>query len=81
MNKPTFSLLLIAGLFLGSAHAATMGAKPGFDRVGLAIDKPVAMQNMRVAAPGEDRRGEQAVSPERRREMARRLVWLMLSAR
>jgi hypothetical protein len=75
----TLSLsLLAAGLFMGSAHAASVDTRPGFDRVGLASDEPVAVQTVRPVAPGEDRH---AVSPERRREMARRLVWLILSAR
>lgn len=80
MNKLTLSLLM-AGLFLGSAHAASMGATPGFDRVGYTSDKPVAVQSTRQMAPGEDRRSDNAATPERRREIARRLVWLMLSAR
>lgn len=79
MNKLTLSLLL-SGLLLGSAHAET-NASPGFDRVGLASDKPALTQPARVAAPGENRRADNQVMPERRREMARRLVWLMLSAR
>ncbi len=79
MNKLTLSLLL-SGLLLGSAHAET-SASPGFDRVGLAGDKPALVQTARVAAPGEGRRADNAALPERRREMARRLVWLMLSAR
>ncbi|HQT00554.1 MAG: hypothetical protein B7Y26_09015 [Hydrogenophilales bacterium 16-64-46] len=78
----TLSLsLLVAGLFMGSAHAASVDTRPGFDRVGLTSNKPVAVQTVRQVAPGEDRRADQAVSPEHRREMARRLVWLMLSAR
>lgn len=79
MNIPTFSLLA-CGLFMGAAHA---GSAPGagFDRVGLAGDKPAAAQPARQAAPGEARRVDGDSLPERRREMARRLVWLMLSAR
>jgi len=79
MNIPTLSLLA-CGLFLGTAHAE--GAPPtGFDRVGLTGGKPAAVQPVRQAAPGETRRTDEAVLPERRREIARRLVWLMLSAR
>lgn len=77
MHTLTLSLL-VAGLFVVGAHAASVDTRPGFDRVGAASDKPLAVQTVRPVAPGEDRH---AVSPERRREMARRLVWLMLSAR
>lgn len=79
MNIPTFSLLA-CGLFMSAAQAAGAPAA-GFDRVGLAGDKPAAVQPERQAAPGETRRVGDDVLPERRREMARRLVWLMLSAR
>jgi hypothetical protein len=74
-------LTLVALFNLGVAHADTMKPNPGFDRVGMAADKQVVSQHARFAAPGEDRRADEAVSPERKREMARRLVWLMLSAR
>lgn len=80
MHKLSLSLLA-AGLFMGSVHAASVDTRPGFDRVGLASDRSVAAQPVRQVAPGEDRRADQAASPEQRREMARRLVWLMLSAR
>ncbi|MCA1926761.1 MAG: hypothetical protein LDL16_10865 [Thiobacillus sp.] len=80
MHKLTLSLLL-AGLFMNGAHAASADPRPGFDRVGLTGDKSVAAQPVRQVAPGEDRRADHAVSPEHRRELARRLVWLMLSAR
>ena len=80
MNTLTLSLLT-ASLLIGSAQAATMGATPGFDRVGYTSDRPVAAQPARQIAPGEDRRSDHVATPERRREMARRLVWLMLSAR
>lgn len=73
--------LLAAGLVIGSAQAAAPGDTPGFDRVGYASEKTLAVQAGRQIAPGEDRRADHAVTPERRREMARRLVWLMLSAR
>lgn len=79
MNKLTLPLLM-AGLVVGSAHAE-VSTSPGFDRVGLMNDKPAAVQVTRQIAPGEDRRTDNAATPERRREMARRLVWLMLSAR
>lgn len=79
MNTLRLSFLM-ASLFLGSAHAE-VGSAPGFDRVGAVAGKPAATQPLRQVAPGEDRRSDNAVSPERRREMARRLVWLMLSAR
>lgn len=73
--------LLAAGVFMSSAQAASVDPRPGFDRVGLASDRSVAVQPARQIAPGEDRRSDQAASLEHRREMARRLVWLMLSAR
>jgi hypothetical protein len=79
MNKLTLSLLL-SSLLLGNAHAES-GVSPGYDRVGLAGDKPALVQATRMAAPGESRRDDTAATPDRRREMARRLVWLMLSAR
>jgi hypothetical protein len=78
MNIAIFSLL-VCGLFAGAAQAEN--APAGFDRVGLAGAKPVAVQPTRQAAPGETRRVGDDALPERRREMARRLVWLMLSAR
>lgn len=78
MRITTFSLLA-CGLLLGAAHAES-APSTGFDRVGLASDRPAATQTAQTA-PGEARRTDGAALPERRREMARRLVWLMLSAR
>lgn len=71
-------LPLVTSLVIGTAHAAGADTSPGFDRVGHAAAVPASVH---AAAPGETRRAKHEVSPERQREMARRLVWLMLSAR
>jgi len=73
--------LLVASFMIGSALAAPSGNSPGFDRVGHLGEKTVAVPTSRQIAPGEDRHADNAATPERRREMARRLLWLMLSAR
>lgn len=76
-------VMMAVGLNLGLAHAESVSPSPGFDRVGLApvnaIQEPGRAQSR--AAPGED--DEQGLTDHqvRKREMARRLVWLMLSAR
>jgi len=79
--KKAMMLTLVALFNLGVAQADTMKPNPGFDRVGMIADKSIVSQPTRFVAPGEGRRADEAVSPERKREMARRLVWLMLSAR
>ena len=87
--KKAMMLMTVALFNLGVAHADTVTPNLGFDRVGMTAGEKhstvksaryVAARNT-LAAPGEGRRSDEAVSPERKREMARRLVWLMLSAR
>ncbi len=78
---PAFRLFLLTLVFLtGGTHAASHNDTPGFDRVGAANLRPASAQTVAQAAPGETHAGTAALL-ERRREMARRLVWLMLSAR
>ena len=73
----------VALLNLGAAHAETIKTRPDFDRVGLAAaESPSTAGNGRLkSAPGENAAPDAAYQTERKREMARRLVWLMLSAR
>ncbi|MGK2951756.1 MAG: hypothetical protein ACSLEZ_05125 [Thiobacillus sp.] len=75
---------------LGIAHAGTAQPNPGFDRVGVASSdrqrlagerNPTADIARFKAAPGESAEASVTNYPARKREMARRLVWLMLSAR
>lgn len=68
---------------LGVAHAETVKAGPDFDRVGLASNKPQPGTHGALSkpAPGEPAEPGAADYPTRKREMARRLLWLMLSAR
>lgn len=73
--------LLAAVLWMGSAQATSVGNASGYDRVGVPASRSVPLRAAQQTAPGESGRERQAVAPERRREMARRLVWLMLSAR
>jgi hypothetical protein len=77
-------MMMMALVFnLGVAHAETVKPPPGFDRVGLASagqQRSTATAQLNTA-PGESAEPEAARYPERKREMARRLVWLMLSAR
>jgi hypothetical protein len=78
------TMVAMAALFnLGLAHAETVKPNPGFDRVGLASAAPQRMADRAQlkAAPGENAESSVADYPARKREMARRLVWLMLSAR
>jgi hypothetical protein len=84
------TMMMLAALFnLGAAHAETVKPTLGFDRVGMVSSEKQRFVGERShtadsvhfkAAPGE---GADAASnyPARKREMARRLVWLMLSAR
>ena len=77
-------MALVATLFsLGTAQADVLKPGPGFDRVGAVSVEPQRMpDNVKTqVAPGEGTTHGAIHSPERKREMARRLVWLMLSAR
>ncbi len=79
----TMRMVMTAALLaVGTAHAAGMAdSGPGFDRVGrVAAEKPQT-PGERSAAPGESIETSVTSYPARKREMARRLVWLMLSAR
>lgn len=80
--KTMMAMMTVALLGLGTAHADGMAnSGPGFDRVGrVAAEKPQA-PGERSAAPGESLEASVTSYPARKREMARRLVWLMLSAR
>ena len=76
--------MMMALLFnLGVAHAETVKPAPGFDRVGMAsaAHQRSAVTAQLKAAPGENPETGDASYSERKREVARRLVWLMLSAR
>lgn len=85
------TMMVMAALFnLGAAHAETVKPSPGFDRVGMVSNEKQASMGGRnqpadstrfKAAPGESMEASVANYPARKREMARRLVWLMLSAR
>lgn len=70
-------------LNMGVAHAEPLKPSPGFDRVGLVSANAAQTSNSAQikAAPGEG--ADQSITDHqaRKREMARRLVWLMLSAR
>ncbi len=68
---------------LGVAHAETVKPAPGFDRVGLVSNEPQRSTHgaHSNAGPGEHAEPGVADYPARKREMARRLLWLMLSAR
>ncbi len=68
---------------LGVAHAEAVKPAPGFDRVGMAsaAQQRSAVTTQFKAAPGESVQPGESGYSERKREMARRLVWLMLSAR
>lgn len=70
-------------LNLGAAHAETVPPSPGFDRVGQAsanATRPSGSAQFKPA-PGEGADQSAADLPARKRELARRLVWLMLSVR
>jgi hypothetical protein len=75
-------VMTAALLAAGTAHAdGRSNSGPDFDRVGrVAAAKPQA-PGERSAAPGESLEASVTSYPARKREMARRLVWLMLSAR
>lgn len=85
------TMMAMAVLFnLGGAHAETVQPNPGFDRVGLTSSDKQRLAGERnatadiarfKAAPGESAEASVSNYPARKREMARRLVWLMLSAR
>lgn len=82
--KTALMIAMVAMLVsLGVARAETMKAGPDFDRVGLASTKPQpgAHGALLKPAPGEHADPGVADYPARKREMARRLLWLMLSAR
>lgn len=83
------NLIGLASLaILGTAHADALKPGPGFDRVGVAAfptqhtaDTGTAPPIRLSGAPGESTDASVASYPARKREMARRLMWLMLSAR
>lgn len=79
--KTAMIMMVVAGLGLGTAQAETVDATPGFDRVGRVALQAPQKPAVRAAAPGESPEESVASYPARKREMARRLVWLMLSAR
>ena len=79
----TVTLVMMAVLFnIGVAQAESAKPVLGFDRVGLAsAHTQSAAENIQSkAAPGEGADQDTSLQA-RKREMARRLVWLMLSAR
>lgn len=85
------TLLMVAALLnfgvanAGAVHADTLEPGPGFDRVGrvgTSVPQPAGkpgIKPVRLAAAADG--GGVADYPARKREMARRLLWLMLSAR
>jgi hypothetical protein len=83
-------MMMVAMMGAGVAQADTVKPKLGFDRVGLVSadmkntlgDRQASVSHTRFNdAPSEGRMaGEDGLSA-RKAEMARRLVWLMLSAR
>ena len=76
-------VMTVVVLNMGAAHAETVPPSPGFDRVGLAsanATRPSGSAPFK-AAPGEGADQSATDLPARKRELARRLVWLMLSAR
>lgn len=80
--KAAMVTMLAGALFnLGVAHAAADTAGPGYDRVGRTTNETPQRAHDRAAAPGENAEASVTSYPARKREMARRLVWLMLSAR
>lgn len=76
-------VMMVVVLNLGVAHAESASPSPGFDRVGLASanTQPTSGGAQFKAAPGEGADQSAADHQARKRELARRLVWLMLSAR
>ena len=77
-----WTMAMMAGLMsVGVAQADSTQPSLGFDRVGQVSAAATSTEGTRLkAAPGEAT--EQAIALQaRKREMARRLVWLMLSAR
>ena len=76
--KTGMMVMMAVVLNLGVAHAESAPPSPGFDRVGLmpSNTQPTSGSAQFKAAPGEG-----ADHQARKRELARRLVWLMLSAR
>ena len=92
MKNGTMMAIAMVALFnLGLAQAEPLKPRPGFDRVGMvSADNPQLAGERRHSADGARFKlapGEGATESnttrlaERKREMARRLVWMMLSAR
>jgi hypothetical protein len=83
MMKIGMIVMMAVLLNLGASHAESVPPSPGFDRVGLAsanATRPSGSAQFK-AAPGEGADQSAAELQARKRELARRLVWLMLSAR
>ncbi len=78
--KSGMLVMMVLLLNTSVAHAESVKPALGFDRVGLASNHALSAADNAQAktAPGEH--ADQALQA-RKREMARRLVWLMLSAR
>ena len=85
------TMMVMAALFnLGAAHAETVKPSPGFDRVGMVSSERQRLAGERShtadgaqfkAVPREGAEPSAASHSARKREMARRLMWLMVSAR
>jgi hypothetical protein len=85
-----YTVILSMVAMLGAGQAAAESVKPGFDRVGLVSadfrhdqrpNHSGLSQARFTAARGEGNALRADSLPQRRVELARRLVWLMLSAR
>jgi hypothetical protein len=80
--KTTMAVITAALLSAGTAHAdGTANPDPGFDRVGHAAAQKPQVPSERVVPSAASIEANAADYPARKRAMARRLVWLMLSAR
>ena len=76
-------VMMAVVLNLGVAHAESVSPSPGFDRVGLASVNATQAPGSAPfkVAPGEGADPSAAGLQARKHELARRLVWLMLSVR
>ncbi|MEQ1592205.1 MAG: hypothetical protein ABL892_07455 [Thiobacillaceae bacterium] len=71
----------VAMLGAGFAQAESTKPGPGFDRVGLVSSDMKQTLHAQSYGPGEGHSAADNALSARKTELARRLVWLMLSAR
>ncbi len=83
MKSKQWMMAVMSVAMLGAGFVQAESAKPGsgFDRVGLVSTDMKQTPRTQSYGPGENHSAADNALSARKTELARRLVWLMLSAR